>query len=312
MEEARPPRFAIVCDSGCDLPLDNLEAAGVAMVPLVVRTAGKEHRDCIDLEPNDFFVRFSAIKGQVDSFAPSQDAFLEVYQRLADEGHEEIISLHVSSLARDAYDIARAAADKVEGARVHVVDSRCVSSQMALVLARLVSDRDNGVCVAAALKRIGEASLAARILVIPAPDAKPRLRGYTKARSGVLGRVDSLRARAIGVRRVFCIDDDGAAQELYRSTELHVLAGRMARSMSWYARKVGPLTYVELTAGAPRLLPTLEKPLDTNEFESTRAAVISTNPSTTTQLGIGAVGIAYVPSSLVTPLEAARLMGAVE
>ena len=98
---------------------------------------------------------------------------------------------------------------------------------------------------------------------------------------------------------------DGRAIELFRSPDLSRLAGGMARKMSAYAHEVGPLTYVEINAGVPRSLAIVEKPLVTNEFESTRAAILDTNPSTTNQLGLGAVGIAFVASSLLSPGEAA-------
>lgn len=299
--------FAIVCDSACDLPLSNLERAGVALVPLVVRVAGHSYRDCIDLNPIDFFVQLSSTKGQVTTFTPAVEEFEGVYRSLVDRGYTDIVSLHASSHIRDAYDLAVKAAHRVREANVHVVDTKCVSGQMALVLARLVLDRDAGMSTEAAVESAVRVAEAARALIIPAPDASPTLVG-TRHRRGLLGRADSLRVRALGVRRCFSIGDDGVAVEQFRSTDIRLLAGNMARSMSSYSQVVGPLTYVEINAGVPRLLSTIEKPLDTNEFEATRAAILNTNPTTTALLGVGAVGLAYVPHSLLPAEGAARIL----
>ncbi len=290
--------FAIVCDSLCDLPLPVFEAAGVVPLAQVVRIAGVDYRDCIDLDPSDFYVQISSTHGQVNTFAPSIDEYVDTYRRLAGEGWRDIVSLHASSAMSDSFALAVEAAGQVDDARIEVVDSCGSSGQLALVLACLVAARDGGCDIDEALARVREAAAAARCLIVPAPDARPTLSARSP-KPGLLRRADSLRVRAMGARRLFAISDGGESREIMRATDLQRLAGNMARTMSSYSQAVGPLTYVEISAGVPRLLGIIEKPLDTNEFVSDCAAVLNTNPCTTCQLGIGAVGIAYVPSSLL-------------
>lgn len=299
--------FAIVCDSLCDLPLPVFEAAGVVPLAQVVRVAGTDYRDCVDLDPSDFYVQISSTHGQVNTFAPSLDEYVATYNRLVAEGWNDVVSLHASSAMSDSFALAQEAASRVTGARVEVVDSCGTSGQLALVLACLVSARDGGCDTDEALARVREGALAARCLVVPAPDARPTL-SKLRPKPGLLRRADSLRVRAMGARRLFAISDGGESREVMRATDLQRLAGSMARTMSSYSQVVGPLTYVEISAGVPRLLSIIEKPLDTNEFVSDRAAVLNTNPCTTCQLGIGAVGIAYMPSSLLSAREASGIL----
>jgi hypothetical protein len=54
---------------------------------------------------------------------------------------------------------------------------------------------------------------------------------------------------------------------------------------------------VEISAGMPRELAALEKPLDTNEFLSSRMAVANACPSIVSHVGLGAMGIAFAPVS---------------
>ena len=301
-------RFAIVCDSGCDLSAESLAAAGIAVVPMIVRNAGRELRDLMDVSAAGFLRDLPTMRGQLDSYAPSEKVFARTYEVLVSTGAREIVSIHTSAAMSDAYDIALRAARGVTGATVRVVDSTCCSAQLALVLARLVADRDAGMTADEALPRAMRAARAARLMVIPAPDARPRARVRTAFRGGVRARADSLRVRAVGARRAFRMAGDGVAEEAFRSTQLPRLAGYIAREMSAYAQEVGPLTYLELAVGAPRVMAALEKPLDTNEFESVGAGVLQAAPSTAVQIGVGAAGIAYVPASSVSPDEVRGLV----
>ena len=307
-------RFAIVCDSGCDLSEDSLAAARVTCVPLVGRDAFLDRRSTGDRTGTDLFKRLSGVRGkaQLESPPPGVGEFREVYERLAKQGYRSIISLHVSSAMRDVCSFATRAAAQVSSVDIHVIDSNCVSAQMALVLARLVADRDAGMDAERAARRVVEAARAARLLVIPAPGAMgERLKGGGRSalHKKVLGTADSLRTRALGARRAFSVDEDGNVREFSRSTELPRLAGVIARAMSTYAREVGSLTYVKVRSGASALLSIIEKHLDTNEFDAECAAVLRTSPYMTAEVGVGAAGVAYVPASLVSAREARTLMG---
>ena len=301
-------KFALVCDSGCDLSAESLAAAGIAVVPMVVRNAGRELRDLMDMSAADFLRGLSTMRGQLDSYAPSEKVFARTYEVLASTGTREVVSIHTSAAMSDAYDIALRAAQDITGVTVHVADSRCCSAQLALVLARLVADRDAGMTADEALARALRAARAARLMVIPAPDARPRAQVCTAFRGSFRAHADFLRARAVGARRVFLVGEGGVAEEAFRSTQLARLAGSIAREMSSYAQEVGSLTYLELTVSAPRVIAALEKPLDTNEFESMCAGMLEAAPSTAVQIGIGAAGIAYAPARSVSPDEVRALV----
>ena len=307
-------RFAIVCDSGCDLSEDTLAAARVTCVPLAGKDVPSVRRGAGDLMRSDLFKRLPGArsKGQSEQPSPGVGEFREAYEQLAKKGHRSIISLHVSSAMCDVCSLAARAAAQLSSVDVRVIDSNCVSAQMALVLARLVADRDAGMDAERAARRVVEAARAARLLVIPAPGAMgERLKGGGRSalHKKVLGTADSLRTRALGARRAFSVDEDGNVREFSRSTELPRLAGVIARAMSTYAREVGPLTYVKVRSGASALLSIIEKHLDTNEFDAECAAVLRTSPYMTAEVGVGAAGVAYVPASLVSAREARTLMG---
>ena len=307
MPASKRKNFAIVCDSSCDLPLCTLERAGVVLVPLVVRIGHSQYRECLELDRSEYVRQAATAKGQINTYSPSEVDFLTVYQALAEQGYGQIVSVHVSSKMRDACKMAQSAVAKVVGAKVTVLDTKAVSAEYAMILSRIVTDRDAGLSAEEAIARAEELSAASRMLIVPTHDAKPAY-GIGHRSKGILGHVSSIQRRAMGVRSLMKVSPAGQAEELLASTDMARMAGNMARVISRYSQKVGRITYVEMRTGARETLHRVERPLDTNEFDSDRAAVLCGNPSTCAQLGIGAVGIAYAPASLITAEEAASVL----
>lgn len=300
MSAACTNNFAIVCDSACDLPLHTLEAAGIAVVPLMVQMGNELYRDIFDLNPLDFFVKLSSTKGPIKCYTADKSYYLDAYQKQIDAGAKEIIALFSSSTIYDSYKTGLEAAKEISGARIQVIDTKCASGQLALTLAGLVRDQRLGLDADAATQNAAQLAHTCRLMLIPANDAPARSAETLSGKKGLLAHADFLRARAMGVRQLYSLDATGKLHSEGAAKELVLLAGKCARKLSTYAQEVGPLTYVEISAGVPRMLSQLEKPLDTNEFESARAAILNTNPATCARLGVGAVGLAYAPSSYIS------------
>lgn len=313
--EAVTSPFALVCDSACDIPMQRLEDAGVACVPLVVKMGTQIMRDGYGLGAQEYYNLYPMLKGKVGTLSPEVADFITVYKKLIAQGANYIISCHVSTDMRDAARIAQEAASKVmtehPEVKIKVLDSHATSAQLALILCRLIADRDEGVAPKEAYARAWRVAEASRFLVVPSRSVKMSY-GLGHKSKGILGQVSTLGHRARGTYSLVCfqgiVDGKVEVKELTRAVTLSRLAGIAARTMSLYSHEVGPLTCIEVVAGKPGNLAIMEKPLDTNEFESECAAVLNTNPTTTNQLGLGAVGIAYVPSSLLSVHEVSHCL----
>lgn len=308
MSAACTNNFAIVCDSACDLPLSTLEAAGIAVVPLIVAIGTKEYRDIYDLNPSDFLVMLSNTKGSIRSYTADKSTYIATYQKLIDSGIKEIVALFSSSTIYDSYKTGLEAAKDVSGARIQVIDTKCASGQLAVVLAALYRDQKLGLSADEATAHAVELAHACRLLLIPANDAPARSETSLSGKRGLLAKADFLKAKALGTRHLYSLDATGKMKRESSSKEVSYLAGRCARLLSSYAQEVGSLVYIEIHAGAPRLLSLLEKPLDTNEFESVRAGIIHINPASTARLGVGTVGIAYAPATLISEKDLVALL----
>ena len=265
--------FTIVCDRGCDLPPVYLEKAQATVMADV---------------PHDTL-------GHVDEVALTQE-FVRTYRSLAASGHARIVSVHSCASFSPEVACAREAAAACAGvADVRVVDSGSASVATGMVLFRLACHWADGVPFDQAVDAAERLAGSVRLLVIPTAAARFARRRSRKHRPGLLGRAtSSLRIRISGERGLYLVSR-GEVTQLARSAELADLTGRLAHAMSAVSASEGPLVYATIETGDARALRMLEKPLDTNEFESRALGTLRACPQVEKTVGAGAVGVAFAP-----------------
>lgn len=116
-------RVAVVTDSTAYLPAVQASAAHVTVVPVQV-VVGGETFDETEVSSADIADALREWR-PISTSRPSPSAFVEVYQRLALEGAEEIVSVHLSGAMSATVESAELAAKEVS-VPVRVVDSRSI------------------------------------------------------------------------------------------------------------------------------------------------------------------------------------------
>ncbi len=287
--------YAIVSDSGSDLPQGFYDKHGVTLVPFHVRLGQDDLLDLPNNMPEDFYVRFSSQRERVRTSQPSVAEYEEVYQKLIDEGYTEIISLHISSVLSGSYQSAMSAAAKFEDqdVNIQVIDTKLASAAQGFMVADLVAMRDDGVSFEDAISHAKCLIPTIRLYFIPTQ--KNALGDKKKFERGFMGRMHKLRDNIFGTRFLEQIDEEGCLKTVTDANDLSSASARLARIMSRDFQFLGTLSYVEIHAGTPHALSFLEKPLDTNEFSSQRGGIIECSPSISCYTGAGSIGIAYVP-----------------
>ncbi|MGI2335885.1 MAG: DegV family protein [Dehalogenimonas sp.] len=130
----------VVTDTTADLPPAILSELGIIAVPLYVRFGEKVYKDGIGITQDEFYARLPVDPVHPNTSQPSPQDFLDVYEKLAAEGNDEIISIHISKKLSGTWDSAMQAKQMLEGkASVEVVDS--VSVTMGLGLLALMAGR---------------------------------------------------------------------------------------------------------------------------------------------------------------------------
>lgn len=119
---------ALVTDSTAYLTPDLIEAHGIGVVPLHVVVGGDERREGVDIEPGEVAEALRAFR-PVSTSRPAPQAFLDVYQDLADKGADSIVSVHISADMSSTLGSAQLAAQQ-SPVPVTVIDSRSMGMAM--------------------------------------------------------------------------------------------------------------------------------------------------------------------------------------
>jgi DegV family protein with EDD domain len=136
-------KIGLVTDSTCDLGPEWLGEHDVRMVPLKVIIGDHAYLDWIDFTPEAFYPMLVKSAKLPTTSQPSPADFAKVYAELADQGCEEIVSIHLSAKLSGTCESALLAAVD-SPVRVRVVDSLVVSHATGLVVKAAITARDAG------------------------------------------------------------------------------------------------------------------------------------------------------------------------
>lgn len=125
-------KIAIVTDSCASIPETLIESLGIHWVPYYIHRGTEVLRDLVSVQREEFY-RWLPLASELPKTAsPGPGDYLSMYERLrADEGVDQIISIHMTSKGSGAYQAARAAQEMIRetipSLRVEVVDTLNVS-----------------------------------------------------------------------------------------------------------------------------------------------------------------------------------------
>jgi len=120
-------RIVIVTDSTACIPPEQAAERGVVVVPLQVVIGAQVYDEGRDGATPELVAKALADFVPVSTSRPNPAAMAEVYERLADEGADEILSIHLSGEMSGTFESAQLAAGQVE-VPVTCIDSRQVGA----------------------------------------------------------------------------------------------------------------------------------------------------------------------------------------
>lgn len=152
-------RVGLVTDSTACLDPADAEREDIVVVPLKVVIGDETFVEGCDLS-GDTIADALRAKKSVSTSRPTPEEFLEVYERLARDGAEEIVSVHLSSKVSGTLDAATVAGKRAP-VPVTVVDSGTIGLATGFAAGRAARARDAGgvaSSMAAAARSAGESS----------------------------------------------------------------------------------------------------------------------------------------------------------
>ncbi|MFD0051953.1 DegV family protein [Actinomycetes bacterium NPDC127524] len=121
-------KVKIVTDSTADMTQAEFEKYGIIMIPLSICIDGETFLDKIEIEQEEFLTRMRNAKDLPKSSQPSAGVFLDVYNKLGEDG-SEIISIHMTGGMSGTVKTAESAA-AMSDSKVTVIDSSFISKSL--------------------------------------------------------------------------------------------------------------------------------------------------------------------------------------
>ena len=124
----------IVTDSTCDLPAETARLLGITVIPLNIHVGERTFLDGVDLTREEFYARLPGFTPAPRTAAPGPEVFAQIYERLANQGTQAILSIHISESLSATVNSARAAAEEFTRIPVTVLDSGQLSLGMGFLV----------------------------------------------------------------------------------------------------------------------------------------------------------------------------------
>ena len=124
----------IIADSTCDLSMDLLKKYDISIIPLHILLGENEYEDGKNITPDAIFKWSDENNTTPKTSAAAMDTVISVMKPLLDE-QNELICFAISEDMSSSANVMRLAADELEATdRVHVVDSRNLSTGIGLLV----------------------------------------------------------------------------------------------------------------------------------------------------------------------------------
>lgn len=284
----RPARVAVVTDSTADLSPSLAESEGLRVVPMSVTFGNDTFISGVTIDEDEFYRRLGEAASLPTTAQPNPHWFIEAWQDAADEGHEAVVSLHVSRELSGTVSLARRLAATAP-LPITVVDSRQVGgglALMALAAQRVAAAGGTPSEVVARATRVGEA-VVNRVVVATMDNMR---------RGGRVSGTQALVGRALRVRPILGVQD-GAVVPMGRArTQRRAFEGIADEVVETFGDV--PIVAVVTHAVAPTVAEMALEVLD-DRLSLAHHHVQLFGPVLGTHTGQGAVAIAAVPDRML-------------
>lgn len=140
----------LLADSTCDLSDEVLKQYDISLAPLTITINGKDYKDRIDIQGDDFYELLGSLEVLPTTAMPSPTEYLELINQAILDGYTEILCINMSSGTSGSYQSAMLSRDMFyedhpqSKIRIHMVDSTCMSHGSGYLLLKTAQLREQG------------------------------------------------------------------------------------------------------------------------------------------------------------------------
>ena len=286
------PKVAVLTDSTASIPEPILEELEIRTVAYYIHRGQEVLRDLVTIQREEFLAWLMTARTLPSTASPGPGDYLEAYRDLAEAGHDEIVSIHMTSRGSGAYQAAKVAQSMLEEqdpeVHVEVIDTRNVSlcqGWMAIEAARAAVA---GLKLDEVVDKV-KAMIPVTHMIQTADTLKYLYMG------GRIGKATHLVGSLLNIKPLIGMDDGtivplGIARS--RRNAYQAMADKVADAVGKGKAKVA---YVH--AGAKQEVEKLKQMVE-NKVDVVESLIAELSPALAVHSGPGTAGLCYCPTEL--------------
>ncbi|TLQ04182.1 DegV family protein [Pediococcus stilesii] len=147
-------KTAIVTDSTSYLTEKEIEDNHIIIVPMPVIIDGKIYKEGVDITTEEFYDRLRTSQSFPSTSQPPLGEMIELYEKLAKEGYDTIISIHLASTISGFVSSLKGLEGTIEGVNLVVYDSQLTIRLMGILALEAARMAKDGADVDSIIKRL--------------------------------------------------------------------------------------------------------------------------------------------------------------
>jgi len=284
------PSAAIVTDSTACIPHKISSNLNIHEVAYYIHRGTDVLRDLVTIQRDEFLQWLPTADKLPKTANPGPGDYLDVYQKLADEGQKKIISIHMTSKGSGAFQAAQIAAtmikEKIPDIRVEVIDTLNVAlcqGWIAIESARCALD---GISMDDILNKIKKMIPVTR-MVQTADTLKYLYMG------GRIGKAVHLVGSMLSLKPIISMKE-GEIVALGVARGLHRAYTKMADVIESSVGSNGRVKIAYMHAGAPEKIQQLKTHIEA-KFNCVESFISELSPALMVHTGPGTTGLCFFP-----------------
>ncbi len=118
-------KFAVLSDSGCNIPPEFSKKHGVFILPLKLHFGGHTFRDGMDITPEEVY---DVLSQEIPKTSlPTGEEIVALFDKVKAAGYTELLCVTLSSQLSGTHNIVRLMAEEYEGLTIRMVDTKNIA-----------------------------------------------------------------------------------------------------------------------------------------------------------------------------------------
>ena len=150
-------KTAVVTDSTANLDQETIDKYGIKVVPIPYIIDGTEYQDGVDLTRPEFYEKMRNAKDFPTTSQPPVGEMINLYNQLADEGYDAVISIHIAGTISGLMTTLNNLKGQLDNTKLYPTDSSITEVPMGWMVklaARMAAQNEDAEKIVAAVEQL--------------------------------------------------------------------------------------------------------------------------------------------------------------